>query len=89
MSYPWCRICRRDILPGVGCACRDLHEAAAEHERRERQAEHDYDEAMAASLAAERHQYDQDTAADLDYEARRARAGENAQARDDLRRGDR
>lgn len=88
MSYPWCRFCRRDVLPGVGCACRELYESAREEEQRERRAEQEYFDQMDASIAAERRRIDEDAAADLEYEARRARAREDYQARVDFARGD-
>lgn len=91
MSYPYCRRCRFDVLPGRGCMCAQLqadYEAAAADRQRERQLEEQYWAEMDASIAAERRQVDGDAAADMEYEARRARARENAQARDDLRRGD-
>lgn len=91
MSYPFCYRCRHDVFPGRGCMCAELqadYEAAAEQQRRERQAEEQYWAEWDAALAEQQAGRDADARADDEYEAQRARARENAQAQRDFERGD-
>lgn len=82
MSYPFCRLCAADIIPGRGCRCGELqeaHDAAMEEQRRERQ--------ELARYWAEVPLADAETEADRAYEARRDHAAEHRQQVDDFRRG--